>query len=422
MRAHLLLSLSLFLAAPSWVQAQEKSTEEQSREKAKEAFKKAEAFYKTGDYEKALEGYKESYLLSQEPVLLYNMAQCYRLLGKSEDALRAYKNFLKDSPANAKFVKEAKKFVKDLEEVVKKQKAIEQANPTAVAPASEPTTKQAVPATTPAPPKSQPQVQAPEEPPKKAPPFLLGATGSFALAMGLGAFSLSKAQQSNDLAQVGDFEASASALSTARRAGLGADIFLGASLVSAGLACFSSADEGTGKLMVTGGVGGAALALALGGVSLRAAQEADQLATEGDFEASAKKLSTARVLGAATVGVGGLAVASSGVGLAMWDVEGEASPVPKYAALGSAVGALAAGALSLSLANQSEEQAQVGDFEASAKALSQAKALGLTADVLGVAAVASASAGALLARKAAPKNTTVAVSPGSGGASLSIRF
>ena len=118
MRTHLVVSFALLLTSPALVMAQS-NTAQQDREQAKEYFKKAEAFYKINDYEQALENYKQSYLLSQEPVLLYNMAQCYRLLGKPEDALRTYKTFVKDSPANAKFVKEAKKFTKEFEHCLK---------------------------------------------------------------------------------------------------------------------------------------------------------------------------------------------------------------------------------------------------------------------------------------------------------------
>jgi tetratricopeptide (TPR) repeat protein len=422
LRTSLVLSLSLSLLSPLTVQAQSNPKQEE-REKAKEAFKRAEAHYKTGDYEKALEGYKESYLLSQEPILLYNMAQCHRLLGRSEEALRVYKNFVKDSPSNTKFVKEANKFIKDLEEVVKKQKEIEKANPTTVAPATEPANKNNNPIVTTPPedqPKSQPGEVRPAPAAKRPPPFMLAATGSAALAMGLGAFSLSRTSQANELAEVGDFEASANILRGARITGLASDVLLGVSLVNAGLACVLSEDEGTGRLMTMGGVGGAAVAIVLGGASLQTAQRAKELADAGDFEASAQKLSVARGLGTTTAVVGGLSLVGAGAGLSMWKVEGEATPVPKYVALGSTVGALVAGGASLSLANQSKQQADAGDFEASAKTIQSARMIGLTADVLGVTAVASAAAGALLARKADTKNVSVA--PSIGGAAISVSF
>jgi tetratricopeptide (TPR) repeat protein len=100
MRPHLALILgaALSLAAPALHAQPDKAPSKTEREKAKTLFDKAEAYYKVREYEKALAGYKESYLTVQEPALLYNMAQCYRLLGKSEEALSTYRSFLRDMP------------------------------------------------------------------------------------------------------------------------------------------------------------------------------------------------------------------------------------------------------------------------------------------------------------------------------------
>ena len=67
-------------------------------EKAAILFEAAEKNYKVGDYEKALEGYKEAYVLSGEADLLFNIGQCQRKLGRNEEALRTYKNFLQERP------------------------------------------------------------------------------------------------------------------------------------------------------------------------------------------------------------------------------------------------------------------------------------------------------------------------------------
>ena len=67
-------------------------------EKAAQAFEIAEKNYKVGDYEKALEGYKEAYVLSGEADLLFNIGQCQRKLGRNEEAIRSYKTFLQERP------------------------------------------------------------------------------------------------------------------------------------------------------------------------------------------------------------------------------------------------------------------------------------------------------------------------------------
>jgi tetratricopeptide (TPR) repeat protein len=61
-------------------------------------FSKGETYYNAGEWELALKNYKEAYIISNEPALLYNMAQCYRQMNKYDDAIRTYKNFLKEMP------------------------------------------------------------------------------------------------------------------------------------------------------------------------------------------------------------------------------------------------------------------------------------------------------------------------------------
>src|SRR5687767_1629312 len=67
-------------------------------DRARALFEEGETFYKVGEYDKALESYKQAYILSKEPALLFNMAQCYRLLSRSDEAVRTYKIFIRDTP------------------------------------------------------------------------------------------------------------------------------------------------------------------------------------------------------------------------------------------------------------------------------------------------------------------------------------
>lgn len=99
-----------------------------AREKAAALFKQAEAYYRVQDYEKALEGYKQAYLLSLEPSLLFNMGQCYRQLGKYEEALKAYKSFLRDEPNNP-LAAEVENLVKEVQAVIDQNKAVKDAAP-----------------------------------------------------------------------------------------------------------------------------------------------------------------------------------------------------------------------------------------------------------------------------------------------------
>jgi tetratricopeptide (TPR) repeat protein len=95
------LLLSCFLvgsvhAAPK--KSMQRSKEE-SREKASVLFSRSKAYYNIHEYERALEGFKEAYILSQEPVLLLNMGQCYRYMNQYQDAIVSYQTFLQEDPA-----------------------------------------------------------------------------------------------------------------------------------------------------------------------------------------------------------------------------------------------------------------------------------------------------------------------------------
>lgn len=78
--------------------ADKKAEEKEKEEKARGLFEEAEAHYNIGEYEVALEGYKEAYLLSKKPALLFNMGQCYRKLERYEEALTTYRSYLREVP------------------------------------------------------------------------------------------------------------------------------------------------------------------------------------------------------------------------------------------------------------------------------------------------------------------------------------
>jgi tetratricopeptide (TPR) repeat protein len=112
----LLFGLSLALSAPC-VSAQGKGAQTKISPEAKALFQEAEKSYRLGEYEKALEGYKKAYELTNRPSLLYNMAQCYRLLGDYEEAIRSYNFYLRDDPKSPKKA-EVKKRITELEALV----------------------------------------------------------------------------------------------------------------------------------------------------------------------------------------------------------------------------------------------------------------------------------------------------------------
>lgn len=63
-------------------------------DKAREAFESASKHWDLGEFEAALADFKDAYRSVDDPKLLFNIAQCYRMLGDTNQALRNYKNYL----------------------------------------------------------------------------------------------------------------------------------------------------------------------------------------------------------------------------------------------------------------------------------------------------------------------------------------
>ena len=99
LKLHPLVIAFLFVCTlPNPTALAQKPPAEEEMEKAAKRFGEAEAFFRVQDYTKALEGYKEAYLLSKAPELLYNIGQCQRKLGRYEEAIESYKSFLAGAP------------------------------------------------------------------------------------------------------------------------------------------------------------------------------------------------------------------------------------------------------------------------------------------------------------------------------------
>jgi tetratricopeptide (TPR) repeat protein len=65
---------------------------------ARDAFKVGRAAYETGDYQVAYDKFKESFQLSHEPALLYNIASALQGLKRPHDAAEALRSFLRLQP------------------------------------------------------------------------------------------------------------------------------------------------------------------------------------------------------------------------------------------------------------------------------------------------------------------------------------
>jgi len=65
---------------------------------ARDHFHRATKAYEVADYEEAIREFAATYKLKDDPSILFNLAQAYRLAGHREEALRTYRMFLSKVP------------------------------------------------------------------------------------------------------------------------------------------------------------------------------------------------------------------------------------------------------------------------------------------------------------------------------------
>jgi tetratricopeptide (TPR) repeat protein len=172
----ILLALLLFTGA---AHAEDKG-------KAREAFRVGTQHFKLGEYDQALDSFKEAYRNFESPIFLFNIAQCERQLNHKAEAIRFYRQYLADAKDAAN-----RDVVQGI--IAKLQAALDQAHaaaaPTAAQPAPEPP-----PATTAPPPSTTSNaatLTASAPPPEKKTPvykkwWLWTAVGVVAVGVGVG--------------------------------------------------------------------------------------------------------------------------------------------------------------------------------------------------------------------------------------------
>jgi tetratricopeptide (TPR) repeat protein len=66
--------------------------------KAKKLFASGSRHFDLSEFDAALRDFKEAYRLKDDPVFLFNIGQCHRALHQPEDAILAYRSFLRRRP------------------------------------------------------------------------------------------------------------------------------------------------------------------------------------------------------------------------------------------------------------------------------------------------------------------------------------
>jgi tetratricopeptide (TPR) repeat protein len=126
------------------------------QEAARQAANRGMAAYNLGSYEEAARAYEESYRQVQDPVLLFNLGQSWRLAGNPEKALIAYRSYLRTAPADAPNRAQVERRIPELEALIARTRSA-QAPPTGPrAPASAAPTRPMVPRAPPPEPRSAP--------------------------------------------------------------------------------------------------------------------------------------------------------------------------------------------------------------------------------------------------------------------------
>ena len=160
MQARAVALLVVFtLAAPAVAHADDRAT-------AREEFKSGSRYFEIGDYVQALAHFKTAYLAFEDPAILFNIAQCQRLMSQKQEAVRSYRIYLQKRPETPNRA-EIEKIIVTLEDAIRRDNTatalpptgVESANPRVedkppVAPAPEPTPAPVVVATAAPPPQA----------------------------------------------------------------------------------------------------------------------------------------------------------------------------------------------------------------------------------------------------------------------------
>jgi tetratricopeptide (TPR) repeat protein len=83
---------------------------------AKGRYESGVRHFDLSEYESALVDFKEAYRNKPDPVLLYNIAQCHRRLGHTEEAITFYRSYLRRAP-DAKNREEVERRISELETI-----------------------------------------------------------------------------------------------------------------------------------------------------------------------------------------------------------------------------------------------------------------------------------------------------------------
>lgn len=95
---------------------------------AREHYRRGTNAFNLGHYLDAVKEYELAYQLKEDPALLFNIAQAYRLAGENESAMRVYKSFLHQVPDSPQRP-EVEKRIAELRALIEQQRKTKEAPP-----------------------------------------------------------------------------------------------------------------------------------------------------------------------------------------------------------------------------------------------------------------------------------------------------
>jgi tetratricopeptide (TPR) repeat protein len=110
-----LIALVLAALAPARAAYADDPPSKEQLDAAKKAFGEGKALFEEGKLAEAAEKFKESYKLSRNPILLYNVGHTLDQMGAKDKALFYYRKFLADAPKTAAQRKDVAKRVDEIE-------------------------------------------------------------------------------------------------------------------------------------------------------------------------------------------------------------------------------------------------------------------------------------------------------------------
>ena len=132
MKNRVVVAVLLALSLSGRARAQDSSDKNAAvLEEARQHVAKAKVHYDLGEFKQAADEYILVYRLRPIPAVLFNIAQAYRQGGEYERARQFYKSYLRDSP-NTKDKKRIEQDIKEMGELLAKEKKTRDAGPTGV--------------------------------------------------------------------------------------------------------------------------------------------------------------------------------------------------------------------------------------------------------------------------------------------------